>query len=338
MYTRRRFAFTVLLLAPVSLDAHATSAVSQLTSHKTEIATALSEPVYSCVSRIDTEHTAFRGCIDWHSAAHGLWALSAYTRATGDTKYVSLIDSLINEKNISLEKDYLRRHENYEMPYGRAWFLRLAIEHNKLTNLNTLKPMADELLASLMKRYDNVAPRPLSISYSNDSWALINMYDYAFYYDHRSLVDEILDMVPANFVNADIECDYGIEIGRFMAVCTNWAWLVGKVLPTDEYMEWSTKFFALNGAPDPVLEPISAHHFGLNFSRAWGLWEVYCRTGEERFASLFARHFKASYTSPDHWRGSYRKVGHWVAQFGMFALQPLFGDRLGGSSVQRCGS
>ena len=27
-----------------------------------------------------------------------------------------------------------------------------------------------------------------------------------------------------------------------------------------------------------------------------------------------------------HRAGDYRTVGHWVAQFGMFALQPLFGD------------
>ena len=38
------------------------------------------------VARRDTEHPAFHGCVDWHSACHGVWALLAYQRATGDAR------------------------------------------------------------------------------------------------------------------------------------------------------------------------------------------------------------------------------------------------------------
>ena len=48
-----------------------------------EIARALVEPVRASVARKDTGHAAFHGCIDWHSAVQGVWALTAYGRMTG---------------------------------------------------------------------------------------------------------------------------------------------------------------------------------------------------------------------------------------------------------------
>ena len=40
-------------------------------------------------------------------------------------------------------------------------------------------------------------------------------------------------------------------------------------------------------------------------------------------------HLERGLTPASNWRGSYTAVGHWVAQFGMFAVQPLFGPEKG---------
>src|SRR5262245_43116226 len=53
-----------------------------------QILDALVVPIEHCVRRQDTNYIAFHGCIDWHSAVHGTWALVKYTRLTGDTRYV----------------------------------------------------------------------------------------------------------------------------------------------------------------------------------------------------------------------------------------------------------
>ena len=51
-----------------------------------EIARALVEPIRVGVARKDTGHAAFHGCMDWHSAVHGVWALTAYARSEDRTR------------------------------------------------------------------------------------------------------------------------------------------------------------------------------------------------------------------------------------------------------------
>ena len=62
-----------------------------MTKEKPAMAGALAAAVREAVARDDTDHIAFHGCIDWHSAVHGTWALTAYTRMTGDTQYAPFI-------------------------------------------------------------------------------------------------------------------------------------------------------------------------------------------------------------------------------------------------------
>jgi hypothetical protein len=113
---------------------------------------------------------------------------------------------------------------------------------------------------------------------------------------------------------------------EFMAVCTNWAWLVGKVLPRAEFKAWLADFLPPTLAIEPIAEAASVHQAGLNFSRAWGLWALYRMTGERRFLTAYLRHFESSFWRDDVWNGDYGKYAHWVAQFGMLALVLSFED------------
>ena len=105
-----------------------------------------------------------------------------------------------------------------------------------------------------------------------------------------------------------------------MAVGTNWAARVSRVLDGSEYAAWLDRFMAEARLPEPIRAPSSPRHFGLNFSRAWGLWQLYEKTGRAGFAASYAEHFECGFTPAENWRGPYEDVGHWAAQFGMLAL------------------
>ena len=132
-------------------------------------------------------------------------------------------------------------------------------------------------------------------------------------------------MVRAQFMRPGQSCDLTTERGAFMAVCTTWAWLVSKVEPRESFLQWYKSWGTNLEDLQPILNPTTAHEHGLNFSRAWGLWQIFEVTGQPAILRAYTKHFNATYLRTTHWRGDYRTVGHWVAQFGMLAALPLFG-------------
>jgi hypothetical protein len=113
---------------------------------------------------------------------------------------------------------------------------------------------------------------------------------------------------------ADLETEVkntaaGRECGEFMAICSNWAALASRVLTREECAPWLDKFIAVNGLPAPLIQPDSDHEFGLNFSGAWGLWDIYAASGRADVAAAHAAHLKAGYQPATNWRGSYQAVG-----------------------------
>jgi drug/metabolite transporter superfamily protein YnfA len=300
---------------------------TRLIEMRVQIAEELAAHIALCVARRDSPHAAFHGCIDWHSAVHGVWALVAYARMTGSGRHGALVADILDPERLATERALLRTSPGFEMPYGRAWFLRLAREHAGACGSDALRPMAEEVLASMLAHYAGRPPEPRRGGYESDSWALLNMHDYAVWSGNAAALETVRGWVGAHFLDAEGGCDYAAEAGHFMAVSTSWAWLVSKVLEREVFDRWAEAFFA-PGLPCPVAAPSTWHHHGLNFSRAWGLYALSLVSGSERarraFLDAYAAHFRATYEAPKLWRGSYQGVGHWVPQFGMLALQPLF--------------
>lgn len=301
----------------------------QLLKGKRAIAADLARQVAMCSSRRDTSNPAFKGCVDWHSAVHGVWALVAYERATGDHQYAHLISSILSKQGIEKERAHIRNAPMFEMPYGRAWFLRLALEYHALTGSTKLQEMGDDVAISLRNFYRRNGINPLSGAYQSASWALINLFDYARYRKNEKLKIEVTNWIKQYFVSNDLKCPYSLATGEFMAICTNWAALVSRVLDHEAYSKWLDRFIKLNGLPSPIIRPSTPHESGLNFSRAWGLWDMYNKSGRADVVNSYVAHFEHGYRPKTNWSGSYYDVGHWVAQFGIFALQPLFGPKTG---------
>lgn len=325
------FVAQVLLIgtAVAAIAAEAPPTLASLVEHKQAIASALARQVAYCSARRDTDNPAFKGCIDWHSSVHGMWALTAYERATGDRQYAPLVASILRKDALQSERQHLRQSAQFEMPYGRAWFLRLAIDHRLLTASDDLSDFADEVALSIRDYYRQNPIDRFTGAYNSASWALINLLDYARYRNLTDLQAEVAQWIDKYFVAVDPQCQFGRERGEFMAICTNWAALVSRVLDRDAYAAWLDKFVATNGLPHPVTDPGTDHDYGLNFSRAWGLWDMYDKTRRLDVADAYAEHIRHGYVPASNWSGSYGAVGHWVAQFGMFAIQPLFGPDRG---------
>jgi hypothetical protein len=316
--------------APATLDARLTALRRGAPAQLAKLAATISE----CVARKDTDETVFHGCIDWHSSVHGTWALLAYTKLARDGRYWRIAEHPMTPEGIAAEAAKLREQPFFEMPYGRAWFLRLAIAHGQRHGQTHVLAMADEVARSLIDRYRQNGPRPFEFEYANPAWALINLHDYLEYRSRfRNAVGvpaaSSLDVFRRPFLNPTAKCSLAEErkVPQFMSVCGNWAALLSIWLPRDEARQAIDRLIPDIDSAQPVTEAVNAHHYGLNFSRAWSAWIVYTRTGDERWARIFADHMEFMNAHPDWWSFDYGQVGHWVAQFGVFAWERFLTDK-----------
>lgn len=303
------------------------AAYAALRAQRTEIASALAAQASYCFGRPDTDDTPiFRGCVDWHSASHAAWALSAYQRMTGDNQYAAQLEAKFTPADIATEARYLREHARFEMPYGRAWFLRLAVERMRMGD-HRFDTMAAEVAQSIRDFYTQNPADPTVGEYQNPSWALINLLLYARQTHNTALQDFVHAQVRTHFT--DQRCDLALEQHGFIAVCTTWAWLVEQTLPAPNFRAWYSHW-------NPGIETLrplaigdmeSAHDYGRNFSRAWGLYHLAETLDDDALRTSYAAHVTTGFEPRMQWSGEYMVNGHWVAQFGMLAVQPLFEER-----------
>jgi len=274
------------------------------------------------VLRHDTGHPAFHGCIDWHSACHAVWALLAYQGLTGDAQYEPIVDSILMPAKLAAEAADLAARPQFEMPYGRAWFLRLALEDRRMTGSTRLTFIARDVAASLVAHYDARPPEPFSREYANPSWALANLFDYASVENRPDLLRSVRD--AARQLSSALDHLPSPEEEEswpdFMAVVPNLCDLLVRTgaLPAETVAK---KVGARLAALRPITDPTRAHHYALNFSRAWSLLSLGEACADERLLALALDHLETGLTHPSWWRGDYRAVAHWVPQFGIFALQ-----------------
>jgi hypothetical protein len=285
-------------------------------------------------------HPAFYGCFDWHSAVHGHWTLINLIRIFPDLEYrdeiIQKLKRNITKENIEKEVAYLqgKHNKSFERTYGWVWLLKLA---EALDQWND--PLADSLQSNLQPLTDLIEEKmmeflpkltyPIRIGeHSNTAFALSFALDYARTFQRTELEALIISRAKEYYM-ADQGCPIGWEPGGFdfLSPCLQEASLMGKVLSQEDYKAWLRMFLPnLLNDPQSSLTPVIvsdrgdgklAHLDGLNFSRAWCLYEIGYSLNDPNLIQLANEHFEFSYEniSADHYEGS-----HWLASFALYAL------------------
>mgnify|MGYP001581568994 CR=1 FL=1 len=305
---------------------------------------AFSVMIASHIDRRDTKFAAFHGCYDWHSAVHGHWALLRIARAGRGTRAAALAaDRSLSPQSVAKEASMLRENPAFEMPYGRAWFLLLASEHGRwaketgASDPERLRPLARETAASMLGYYEKFPPTPHSREYLNASWALARLHDWFVFDGNEAGKEAVKRHLEKGFLGKGGP-GFGDDrsIAEFFSPFGVWSYFITTAGTTEQV----NALIAQRDFPETELAPVerlipfphrlaavpkpTAHHFGMNWSRAWALKALGRKASDpalrERFTRAYGEHMKRGLADHAVHGADYGAYGHWVPQFAVYAL------------------
>jgi hypothetical protein len=285
------------------------------------------------------EHPAFYGCFDWHSSVHGHWTLVTLLANFPDFEHhdaiLTKLKANITKENIEKEMNLFQDEHNstFQRTYGWAWLLKLAEalrewDHPDAKSMHDAIHPLEQLLAEKFIGFLGKLNYPIRVGeHPNSAFGMSFAYDYARKY-HPRFASAIESRARDYYLN-DINCPLSWEPGGFdfLSPCLQEASLMLKVLPEEEFKTWFADFlpdFADN--PGLYMEPAIvsdasdgklAHLDGLNFSRAWCLFEMGKSMNNQGMIDLGTEHFNYSYEKMD--AGEYMG-SHWLASFVVYTL------------------
>jgi hypothetical protein len=296
--------------------------IAQLRADAPRILAQLEATILDAFRRDDTDHPVFDCCIDWHSSVHAHWALLETSAALGHDDVRDRVLASLDRAGLDAERAFLVEHPDFERPYGRAWFLRLALTHRAQTGRPDLRPLATVCADSLRALYTKRAPDPRSYEYDNAAWALTQLHAWYLATDDEAGVELVRALVKAHYLDApplDPKEDH--RRAEFFSRWGNAGNLVAATHP-DALKAWFERS-AKGASFEPVVRPRSDHHLGMSFSRAWGLCAMGKALGDDRLLDAAARHVRAAMRVHEAKKDDYDAYGHWVAQFGVYAVRCL---------------
>ena len=268
-------------------------------------------------SQKDTEHAIFHGCWDWHSSVHGHWALLESAQLVKDKENLEWVTERLQSKNMEEELQYLREHPEFEMPYGRAWYLRLMMRLEQITGFGDYKCLVQEIALDLREWIENSRRNPSISEYKNPSWALIQLHAWATHFEDSESVDWVVEKTKENFLEPKIsmDLDRGGK-GEFFSLWGLQTYLIYTVLGANELSKWLEDDYNL----DVVKDLNTDHHLAINASRAWGFHCAYLATSEKKWKVAYDEHVQVSIDLHPVWKDDRRAYAHWVPQFTLYSM------------------
>ncbi|RZJ59078.1 MAG: DUF2891 family protein, partial [Flavobacterium sp.] len=223
-----------------------------------------------------------------------------------------------------------------ERTYGWAWLLKLQLE---LELLN--EPFAEELAANLKPLTNLIADRYIEFlpklnypvragTHPNTAFGLSLAWDYAVYSKNLPLQESIRTNALRLFKN-DMDCPFNWEPSGtdFLSPCLEEIGIMRRVLPKAEFLQWLKDFAKpifgkkYNWETAKVSDRSDGHlvHLdGLNFSRAWNLYELAKQFPKElgHLKKLADTHMQ--FSLPAITDGNYEGE-HWLASFALYAFE-----------------
>ncbi len=268
-------------------------------------------------SQKDTEHIIFHGCWDWHSSVHGHWALLESAHLVKDKENLEWVTERLQSNNMEEELQYLRDHPEFEMPYGRAWYLRLMMRLEQITKFGDYKCLVQEIALDLREWIENSMRDPSISEYKNPSWAMIQLYDWATHFEDSETVEWVVEKTKENFLEPKVSMDLDREgKGEFFSLWGLQTYLIHTALGAEELSKWLEDDYNL----DVVKDLNTDHHLAINASRAWGFHCAYLATSEKKWKEAYEGQMQASIDLHPVWKDERRPYTHWVPQFILYAI------------------
>jgi Protein of unknown function (DUF2891) len=291
----------------------------------TNVPRTLSAPIIECVVRDDTAHPVFHGCVDWHSAVHGNYALRVISRLTSDTKFVDVAQSVISPDGLRSELASVNAGDlGHELPYGFAWLLILDRE----AALAKMAPLAVAVSSQLGQWIiDHVEGDELSATeYQNLSFAVFALHRWYLRFapeDASALRHTVVSVLAKRWKEPCLHASR--PINGFFDPCANLLLALSDAHAADPNVvanaDLASVLDAVTAVPPLAAQNvISVHAAGLNFSRSWAIYAAAMALGRTQLVDVADKYFLAAFNAPELWRENYRSYGHWVAQFGVHAL------------------
>lgn len=273
-----------------------------------------------CVGKEDTRHAVFHGCVDWHSAVHGHWALLRVSRVTGDERLLNIVRSSMQPAAMRHESEFLTANPRFEMPYGRAWFLKLIKEYEVATSDLQFRFAADANAATLSEYLLRRECDLERATYLNQSWAYRHLLEYYEHIQRADLAQSVRATI-SGCANPDVTLRRDHEKAEFFSVYGNLAHVYALALNDEDFDRWFAKSRPEQESLAPVTElQTPAHHLGVNLSRAWGMWSLYLRTGDLAYREAYVDHINESLRRHEKYVGAYYDYARWVPQFAIYAI------------------
>lgn len=284
-------------------------------------------------------HPAFYGCFDWHSAVHGHWTLVTLLHRFPAFKHhdeiLQKLQNHLTEENIQKELSYFydKNNASFERTYGWAWLLKL---DQALQDLGSPEAIAmhenlDPLVQHIANKYIDFLYKlsyPIRVGeHSNTAFGMSLAFDYASSYNQK-LATAIIEQGNVFYGNDVMYSTKWEPSGfDFLSPSLQEISLMQKIMPFDEFQVWVEGFIpGFEERPSEFFEIAKtndrsdgkmAHLDGLNFSRAWCLYELGFTLGNVEMIDLATTHFDFSYKTMD--KGEYAG-SHWLATFAVLAL------------------
>ncbi len=315
---------------------------------RTRLLEKLAPAFVSCFQRrdslIDPLSPIFHGCIDWHSAVHAAYSHHVLYRRTGEKRYLNLVQDQIAPQGVSLvpaEQVYEQaKAPDYpltENPYGFGWFLVLAREREQSTKKKDFRNMAafaaDQMVSWFQGRAeeDDADEYILNRAHPNYSWSLINLDVWARHTKNNRLAAAVRKaMKPLLDPELDEFCpvrlDRAPDAQGFQPACLMRLAAVARI-KGKKAERWVQSRIPRDFSVPPVKSPSTCHAGGLNFTRAFALYQIYRVTGNKRYRDNYADLIRYHVGRPDLYMDEsylgdpgYLCYSHWVAQVGVRAI------------------
>jgi hypothetical protein len=274
----------------------------------------------------DTEHPLFHGCWDWHSAVHGHWALLENAIRLEEAEDIEWVVQRLESESMNLEFAFLTDHPLFEMPYGRAWLLRLILSYRSITGKTLLDGKTQGVAKHLREWLGNTSLDPGTTEYLNPTWALIQLGAWSNALKDTETQAWVRERTQACFEGQTTSLHTDREgRGEFFSCWANQALLILNTLGEDALAKWvrNQTFHPLD--LQVVKKATTAHHLAINASRAWGFQAVYQATRDDRWKHAYETHLTASFALHEQWKSDRRAYAHWVPQFTLYACYQSVG-------------